>query len=154
VELTRRVNGVDCGRRPGRLLIRADDRSLTGHAGLAVTGELARELRLVELVDAELAAVAGVAAVKQRRRGLSPAQLVGAISECQLAGGDCFDDIERVRADRALAPFRIVSEIPSAPTARQLARKFKPAHIRAIERAIARCGNELDRRLDARWARR
>jgi hypothetical protein len=37
--------------------------------------------------------------------------------------------------------------VPSAPTARQLARQFKPAHIRAIERAAARCGNELDRRL-------
>lgn len=39
------------------------------------------------------------------------------------------------------------AQVPSAPTARQLARQFKPAHIRAIERAAARCGNELDRRL-------
>ena len=147
MELTQRVNVVDCDRRPGRLLIRADDPSLTGHSGLAISGELARELRLVELVDAELGAVRRAGPVKQRRRGLSPGQLACAIAECQLAGAECFDDIERVRADRALAPWRIVAEIPSAPTARQLARKFKPSHIRAIERAMARCGNELDRRL-------
>ena len=36
---------------------------------------------------------------------------------------------------------------PSAPTARQLAYRFKPTHIRAVERAVARCGNELDRKL-------
>ncbi|MGE5764921.1 MAG: transposase [Mycobacterium leprae] len=88
-----------------------------------------------------------MAPVKQRRRGLSPGALAVAIAEAQLVGADCFDDIELLRADRALAPFRIVADTPSAPTARQLAYRFKPSHIHAIERAAARCGNELDRRL-------
>jgi hypothetical protein len=35
----------------------------------------------------------------------------------------------------------------SPPPPRQLARLFKPSHIRAIERGVARAGNELDRRL-------
>ena len=48
------VNGA---RGPGRIEFRADDPSLTPYAGLAISGELARRLRLVELVDAELAAV-------------------------------------------------------------------------------------------------
>lgn len=138
---------VNAGRRPGRLVIRADDRSLTPYAGLAVSGELARNLRLVELIDAELQAVRRVAPVKQRRRGLSPGELSVAIAEAQLAGAECFDDIEVVRADRALAPWRAVAEFPSAPTARQLAYRFRSTHIRAIERAVARCGNELDRKL-------
>ena len=138
---------VNPGRRPGRLVIRADDRSLTPFAGLAVSGELARNLRLVELVDAELQAVRRVAPVKQRRRGVSPGELSVAIAEAQLAGAECFDDIEVVRADRALAPWRAVAEFPSAPTARQLAYRFRSTHIRAIERAVARCGNELDRKL-------
>src|ERR1019366_3546618 len=43
--------------------------------------------------------------------------------------------------------WRAVAATPSAPTARQLAYRFKPSHIRAIERAAARCGNELDRKL-------
>jgi hypothetical protein len=147
VELTQRVTAVNADRRPARLEIRADDPSLTPYAGLAIAGELARELRLVELVDAELATVDRVAPVKQRRRGLSPGALAVAIAEAQLVGADCFDDIELLRADRALAPFRIVADTPSAPTARQLAYRFKPSHIHAIERAAARCGNELDRRL-------
>jgi hypothetical protein len=128
-------------------VIRADDPSLTPYAGLAISGELARHLRLMELIDAELAAVRRVGPVKQRRRGLSPGELVIAIAEAQLVGAECFDDIEALRADRALAPWRAVARTPSAPTARQLAYRFKPTHIRAIERAVARCGNELDRRL-------
>ena len=94
-----------------------------------------------------------MAPVKQRRRGLSPGELSVAIAEAQLAGAECFDDIEVVRADRALAPWRAVAEFPSAPTRRQLAYRFRSTHIRAIERAVARCGNELDRKL-GREARR
>jgi hypothetical protein len=75
--LTLRVNAGNCDKRPGRLVIRADDPSLTPYAGLAISGELARKLRLVELVDAELAAVDRVAPVKARRRGLSPGELTG-----------------------------------------------------------------------------
>ena len=133
-------------RGPGRIEFRADDPSLTPYAGLAVSGELCRRLRLVELIDAELAA-ARVAPVKQRRRGLSAGEFAVAIAECQLAGAACFDDVQDVRADRAGASLRAVAGTPSAPTARQLACRFKPGHIRAIERGVARAGNELDRRL-------
>lgn len=50
-------------------MIRADDPSLTPYAGLAISGELARGLRLVELIDAELAAVSRVAPVKGAAAG-------------------------------------------------------------------------------------
>ena len=132
---------------PGRIEFRADDPSLTRYAGLAISGELCRTLRLTERIDAELAAVAGVAPVKLRRRGLSAGQYTVAISECQLAGAECFDDLEDVRGDRAGASLRAVPGTPSAPAARQLACRFKPSHIRAIERAVAHAGNDLDRRL-------
>jgi Transposase DDE domain group 1 len=138
------VNGASG---PGRIVFRADDPSLTPYAGLAISGELLRGLRLVELVDAELAAADRVAPVKARRRGLSAGELVVALAESQLVGGDCFDDIEQLRADAAGAPLRAVAATPSAPTARQLAYRFKPGHVRAIERAQARVGDELDRRL-------
>jgi len=133
-------------RGPGRIEFRADDPSLTPYAGLAISGEVCRKLRLVAVIDAELAA-ARVAPVKQRRRGLSAGQLAVAIAEAQLAGAECFDDVQDVRADRAGAPLRAVAATPPAPTARQLACRFKPGHIRAIERGVARAGNELDRRL-------
>ena len=132
---------------PGRIEFRADDPSLTPYAGLALSGELCRGLRLVELTDAELSAVDRVAPVKQRRRGLSAGGVTVAISEAQLVGAECFDDLQDVRADKAGASLRVVPKPPSASTARQLAYRFKPSHIRAIERAAARCGNELDRRL-------
>ena len=141
-----RVNAGNHGRGPGRLQVRADDPSLTPYAGLAIVGELARSTRMVDLIDAELGTVAGVA-VKTRRRGLSAGELVVSLAECQIAGVDCFDDIENVRADTAGAGLRAVAGTPSAPAARQLARRFGPAHIRAIERAQARAAERVDRRL-------
>ena len=147
MELTQRVMSVNRDPGPGRIEFRADDPSLTPYAGLAISGELCRGLRLVELIDAELRAVKRVAPVKSRRRGLSPGGLVVAIAEAQLAGAECFDDLQDVRADRAGASLRAVADTPSAPTARQLACRFRLGHIRAIEQAVARAGNELDRRL-------
>lgn len=140
-----RVNDSDCDRRPGRLRFRADDPSLTPYAGLALVGELARSTRLVELVDAELSAARGVRAVKARRRGVSPGGLLVSLAECQIAGAECFDDIENVRADTASARLRAVSDTPSAPTARQLAQCYRRTHIRAVERALARVGDRIDR---------
>lgn len=142
-----RVNTGNGDRRPGRLVIRADDPSLTPNAGLAIVGELARRTRLVELIDAELGGVRRARAVKARRRGLSAGALAVSLAECQIAGAECFDDIEEVRADRAGAPLRAVSATPSAPTARQLARRFRRSHIRALERAQARVAGQLDREL-------
>jgi hypothetical protein len=139
--------GVNSARRPGRLIIRADDPALTPYAGLAIVGELTRKLGLVELIDGELGFVRRARPVKRRRRGLSAGELVVALAESQLVGGDCFDDIEDLRADQAGACLRAVAEAPSAPAARQLARLFRPGHIRALERAQARAGERLDRTL-------
>ncbi|MGH2861110.1 MAG: IS1380 family transposase [Solirubrobacteraceae bacterium] len=126
---------------------RADDPALTSYGGLAIVGELARRTRLVELVDAELSAARGVRAVKTRRRGISPGGLLVCLAECQIAGAECFDDIENVRADIASVPLRAVPDTPSAPAARQLARHYRRTHIRAVERALARVGERVDRQL-------
>jgi Transposase DDE domain group 1 len=142
-----RVNTSNDSRSVGRLRFRADDPSLTPYGGLAIVGELARRTRLVELVDAELSAVRGVGAVKARRRGLSPGALVVSLAECQIAGAECFDDIENVRADTAGATLRAVAATPSAPTARQLAMRYRRTHICATERALARVGDRVDREL-------
>ena len=104
---------VNTDRGPGRIEFRADDPSLTPYAGLAVSGELCRTVRLVELIDAELAATRRVAPVKQRQRGLSTGELTVAIAECQLAGAECFDDLQDVRADEAGALLRAVTRTPS-----------------------------------------
>jgi hypothetical protein len=142
-----RVNDGNGDSRVGRLEIRADDPSLTPYAGLAVTGELARSVRLVELIDAEIAAEGRVAPLKRRRRGVTPGGLIMSLAESQLIGGDCFDDIEVLRADAAGASLRAVCQVPSAPTARQLAARWQRCQVQAAERALARAGQALDRRL-------
>jgi hypothetical protein len=90
----------------GRLAIRADDRALTPYAGLVIVGKLTRRTSRVELLDTELGVVRTARAVKRRRHGLSAGALVALLAECQIAGQECFDDIENVRADRAGAPLR------------------------------------------------
>jgi len=128
-------------------MIGENDPSLVRYAGLAVSGELARRLRLVELIDAELAVERRARPVKVRRRGLSPGQLVVAIAESQLVGGEFFSDLEEVRADEAGSELRTVSAIPSAPTALQRAKDFRRVHCQRVERACARVGEQLDRAL-------
>ena len=141
------VTVANGGRRRGRIVVGEGDRSLTRYAGLAVTGELARRLRLVELIDAELAVERRARPVKVRRRGLSPGQLVVALSECQLVGGEFFSDVAQVRDDEAGAELRAVAGTPSAPTALQRAKDFRRVHCQRVERAAARVGEHLDRSL-------
>ena len=129
-------------------MIGESDPSLTRYAGLAVTGELSRRLRLVELIDAELAVERRARPVKVRRRGLSPGQLVVALSECQLVGGEFFADVAQVGDDEAGAGLRAVGSTPSAPTALQRAKDFRRVHCQRIERAAARVGEHLDRALE------
>ena len=69
---------------PGRLVIRADEPTLTPYAGLAVTGELARRLGLAGLIDAQLAIEHRARPVKQRRRGLTAGELLVALAESSL----------------------------------------------------------------------
>jgi hypothetical protein len=147
MEVTLRVTAGNGGRRPGRITVRADDPSLTPYAGLAVSGELARRLRLAELIDAELAVERRARAVKVRRRGLSPGELVVSLAECQLVGGSFFDHLEDVRADRAGAGLRAVAGTPSAPAALQNAKRFRRCHVQRIERALARAAQRLDHAL-------
>jgi hypothetical protein len=140
------VSCVD--RRPlGRIVIGEPDPSLARFGGLAVAGELARRLDLRGRIDRELSLERRARPVKVRRRGASPSELVLALAECQLVGGSFFSDLEEVRADEAGARLRIVAGVPSAPAALQRAKDFRRVHCQRIERALADCGHELDRRL-------
>jgi Transposase DDE domain group 1 len=141
------VTAVNHCRRRGRIVVGENDPSLVRFAGLAVTGELSRRLRLVELIDAELSVERRARPVKTRRRGLSPGQLVVSLAESQLVGGEFFSDLEEVRADEAGSGLRAVGATPSAPTALQRAKDFRRVHCQRIERAGARVGEHLDRAL-------
>jgi hypothetical protein len=141
------VTGVHGDSGPGRIVFRADDEALTPYAGLVCVGEFARRTGLVELIDAELGCERRAPAVKRRRRGASGGELVVSLAESLLVGGECFDHIEQLRADRAGAPLRAVAAVPSAPTALQLAKRFRRSSCQAVERGLARAGQRLDRAL-------
>lgn len=132
----------------GRLLVRADDPSLTPHAGLAVVGDLARKVDLVGLIDGELARERRARPVKTRRRGVSAGGLVVSLAECQLTGGAFFDHLEDLRADAAGAGLRAVADVPSAPAALQVSKRFRRVHCQRVERAMARAGERLDHGLE------
>jgi Transposase DDE domain group 1 len=147
MEVTEAVTVVHGDRGPGRIVVRADDARLTPFAGLVCVGELARRSGLVALVDAELASERRAVPVKRRRRGVSGGELVVSLAESQLVGGDCFDDIEELRADAAGAGLRAVARVPAAATALQLAKRFRRCLCQAVERGLARAGERLDRAL-------
>ncbi|MGO9956222.1 MAG: IS1380 family transposase [Solirubrobacteraceae bacterium] len=135
------------GRPLGRILIGAPDPSLARFGGLVVAGELSRQLDLARRIDHELSLERRARPVKVRRRGVSPGELVLALAESQLIGGEFFSDLEEVRADDAGACLRIVSQTPSAPAALQRAKDFRRVHCQRVERALAQAGHQLDRLL-------
>ena len=125
----------------------ADERTLTPYGGSIVVGELCRRLGLVAALDRAIEGASGARPFKRRRRGASAGQLLVALSESMLKGGDAFNDMEDLRADEAGAELRAVAEVPPASTACQLARRLSPEHLRVAEAAIAAAGDRLDSEL-------
>jgi hypothetical protein len=145
----RRSRGDRFGQAP-RIEIVADDRSLTPFGGSAVVGELVRRLELIPALDRAIETaprVGGLGPVKQRARGCSPGQLLVAVAESMLCGGDSMLDLERLRADEAGAELRAVADVPAASTACQLARRYRRSHLRGAEAAFAACANSMDGQL-------
>jgi Transposase DDE domain group 1 len=134
--------------RAGRIEVRADDRSSTGHGGLVVIGDLTEKLDLIAVIDSELERERRARPVKVRRRGASPAELVVSLAECQLVGGAFFDHLADQRADVAGAGLRAVADVPSPPAALQNAKRFRRVHCQRVERAMSQAGERLDRALD------
>ena len=137
---TRRRSPRDRFGQAPRIEVVADDSSLTPFGGSAVVGELVRRLELIPALDRAIETaprVGGLGPVKQRARGCSPGQLLVAVAESMLCGGDSMLDLERLRADEAGAELRAVAEVPAASTACQLARRYRRSHLRAGERAFA-----------------
>jgi Transposase DDE domain group 1 len=138
---------VNDRKRAGRIEVRADDPSLSGHGGLVVIGDLAEKLDLIGVIDGELGRERRARPVKVRRRGASPGELVVSLAECQLVGGAFFDHLADQRADNAGAMLRAVPDVPSPPAALQNAKRFRRVHCQRVERAMSQAGQRLDRAL-------
>ena len=129
-------------------MVRADDPSLTPYAGLAVSGELARRVR-VGRADRRRACGRAARAAGQG----SPPRPVGGRaggrrwrSASWSAGRSSITS--RTSAPTAPAPrLRAVACTPSAPAALQNAKRFRRCHVQRVERAMARAGERLDRAL-------
>jgi hypothetical protein len=139
------------GRQRSKLEIVADEQTLTPFGGTAVLGELVRRLELIPALDRAIEGapkIGGLAPIKVRDRGASPGELLVALADSMLCGGDALQDLERLRSDVAGAELRAVSEIPAASTAAGLAKRFRRTHLRAAEAAFASAAGHFDAELD------
>ena len=113
---------------------------ITAHAGLVLIHQLWGALGVSRLLD-EIT-------IKKRRRGYSPAQAILALCETLIAGGECLDDVELLRADRAQETLRGHS-LPDPTTLGRTLRRFSLGHLgqlnRALDRLFARVEPLLER---------
>ena len=93
-----------------------DPSLVTGRAGVPLAIELFRQLGVAEVLDAQVQ-------VKQRQRGLRPAQLVESLIALWVSGGDRCQDLGTLHEDRALATL-LGYELPAATTVRDFLETF------------------------------
>jgi hypothetical protein len=117
-------------RRPG-IEFRCDDPSLTPYAGLALVAETVRVLDATAVLDRFLGPL------KVRRREVSGGELLVALGESMLVGGDFFSDLDTLRAGAAGAVLRTIAETPASTPALGLARRFSPEQLAALPTAQA-----------------
>lgn len=94
---------------------------LTAHAGIPILMELYRKAGVADVVDA-------LCSVKQRKRGLSAAEMVESLMTLWIAGGERCEDLARLREDRALAGL-LGHEFPAPQTAREYLEAFHEEHL-------------------------
>jgi hypothetical protein len=127
-----------------RIKIGNDDPTLTGHAGLLLTGELVRRLEAVETIEE---AVDRARRFKQRQRGLNAGELMVSLAESVMVGGDHLAHLDQLRSDPAGAELRAVPAAPAPTTAGQLLKRFTLGQCRAVVAATAELGNRFDRQM-------
>ncbi len=105
-------------RRP-TVTVGRDDPTVTPAAGLVLVAEVDRFLDVASTIDAY------VGSIKARRQGCTAGELVLAMAETMLAGGDFMVDLDQLsRADAAGAALRAVAEPPASTTFIALAKRF------------------------------
>jgi hypothetical protein len=93
-----------------------DPTLVTGRAGVPLVIELFRQLGVAATIDAHVA-------IKQRQRGLTPAQLVESLIVLWASGGDRCQDLTMLREDQALATL-LGHPLPAATTVRDFLEAF------------------------------
>ena len=111
--------------KPDRIRILFDDHRLVANAGLLLPATLARRLGLRELVDHHLD-LGG--APGRANTGDKMLTLVASA----LAGGDCIDDADALRAGGTVGVLGCVVKAPSTPGT--FLRSFRWGHVRQLDR--------------------
>ena len=94
---------------PFKLIEDEAGEALTSYSGLPLVVETCEALGLTRLVKQHVR-------IKRRQRGFSESEYVQSLTALMAAGGDCLEDIERLRSDKGLK--LLVGEMPSAEAAR------------------------------------
>jgi Transposase DDE domain group 1 len=127
--------------RPSNVEIRADDRTLTGHAGLLLTGELAARTDLVARLDR---VIDGIRPFKRRRRGRTGGELLVSLAEMMAVGGDHLVHLDELREDEAGGELHAVGEVVAPTTAGQLMRRLNARQCQAAVAELAKIAEEVD----------
>jgi hypothetical protein len=115
----------------GKFKVCFRDEQLTSHAGVTLVHELATRLGIEQIVDEELQ-------VKQRERGYSEGQAIGALVHNLLLGGQCLSDLEVLRGDPGTQELLAQEAILAPRTAREFLQKFDLGDIRDWQRVNLR----------------
>lgn len=113
----------------GQVRIGTPDASLTSASGVVAVAELVGRLGVIEALDE------AIGPIKQRDRGLSAGQLLVAMAQTQMLGGDFLSSLDRRRVD-------VVGEVlsavptPASTTAAGLAARFTRRQLIGIEDGI------------------
>jgi hypothetical protein len=107
--------------------IAPSSQQITAHAGLVLVRELWDRLGVAQLLDQ--------VTVKKRQRGYRPAQMVLALCETLIAGGECLDDAALLRADRAQTTLR-GHRLPDPTTLGRFLRSFTLGHLGQLNHAL------------------
>jgi DDE family transposase len=94
---------------PFKLIEDESGEALTSYGGLPLVVETCEALGLARLVKQHVR-------IKERQRGYSESQYVQSVIAMIAAGGDCLEDIERLRSDAGLK--LLLGEMPSAEAVR------------------------------------
>src|SRR5207247_6756646 len=97
------------GRLPFKLIEDESGEALTWYGGLPLVMETCEALGLAGLVKHYVR-------IKQRNRGYTESKYVESVIALMAAGGDCLEDIERLRSDAGLK--LLLGEMPSAEAVR------------------------------------
>jgi len=123
------VKTIPKGRPP--VTVGQDDPTITPAAGLVLVAEVDRILDIAPTIDAY------VGCIKARRQGCTAGELVLAMAETMLAGGDFMIDLDHLaRADAAGSALRAVAEPPASTTFIALAKRFDDVAIGDLESAM------------------